>query len=70
MVANLTVGKKGYEEFSDELKVLKEKLIPLRERFILLIDQDAESFRKVMAAFAPVRLLPSRNGWFLAIPKA
>jgi glutamate formiminotransferase/formiminotetrahydrofolate cyclodeaminase len=50
MVAGLTAGKKGYEEFADELKALKEKLIPLRERFINLIDEDAESFKKVMAA--------------------
>jgi glutamate formiminotransferase/formiminotetrahydrofolate cyclodeaminase len=51
MVANLTAGKKGYEEFSEELKAVKDRLLPLRERFVSLIDEDAESFKKVMAAY-------------------
>jgi formiminotetrahydrofolate cyclodeaminase len=51
MVANLTAGKKGYEEFSDELSAVRDRLLPLRERFVSLIDEDAESFKKVMAAY-------------------
>lgn len=51
MVANLTVGKKGYEEFEDELKSVRDSLLPLRERFLALVDEDAESFKKVMAAY-------------------
>jgi len=51
MVANLTAGKKGYEEFSDELSAVRDRLLPLRERFVSLIEEDAESFKKVMAAY-------------------
>jgi glutamate formiminotransferase/formiminotetrahydrofolate cyclodeaminase len=56
MVANLTVGKKGYEEFDEEMKSLKDKLLPLRERFMNLVDEDAESFKRVMAAFKLPRM--------------
>ncbi len=51
MVAQLTIGKKGYEEFDEEMKQVKEKLIPRRERFINLMDEDAESFKGVMQAY-------------------
>lgn len=51
MVANLTIGKKGYEEFDNELSAVKEKLIIRRERFISLIEEDATSFKQVMAAY-------------------
>ncbi|MGQ9707964.1 MAG: glutamate formimidoyltransferase [bacterium] len=58
MVANLTIGKKGYEEFEPELKTVKEKLLPRRERFISLMAEDAASFREVMAAYK----LPKMTG--------
>lgn len=51
MVANLTVGKKGYEEFEEELKIARDRLLPLRERFLNLVEEDADSFKKVMAAY-------------------
>ncbi len=50
-VANLTIGKKGYEEFDEEISGVKEKLIPRRERFISLMEEDAESFQVVMQAY-------------------
>jgi glutamate formiminotransferase/formiminotetrahydrofolate cyclodeaminase len=56
MVANLTVGKKGYEEFDEELKVARDRLLPMRERFVALIDEDADSFKKVMAAYKLPRM--------------
>lgn len=51
MVASLTIGKKGYEEFEVELKAVRDKLLPVRERFTNLIEEDAASFKKVMAAY-------------------
>lgn len=51
MVCNLTIGKKGCEEFADELKAVKDRLLPARERFLSLIDEDADSFKAVMAAY-------------------
>ncbi len=51
MVANLTIGKKGYEEFEQEMGAVKDKLISRRERFISLIEEDAASFKQVMVAY-------------------
>ncbi len=51
MVAKLTIGKKGYEEFDEELAGVKERLIPMREKFLGLVEEDAESFKQVMKAY-------------------
>ena len=51
MVANLTIGKKGYEEVEVEMKDIKERAAAYRERFVNYIDEDANSFNKVMEAF-------------------
>ncbi|MEO0079542.1 MAG: glutamate formimidoyltransferase [candidate division WOR-3 bacterium] len=51
MVANLTIGKKSYEQFTEELQGVRDRLIGLRERFVALIDEDAQAFKKVMAAY-------------------
>ncbi len=51
MVCKLTVGKKGYEEFAEELAKVRDRLLPVREQFMNLMDEDAESFKKVMQAY-------------------
>lgn len=51
MVANLTVGKKNYEEVSDEMKAIGEKMSFLKGEFVELIDKDANSFDDVMKAY-------------------
>jgi glutamate formiminotransferase/formiminotetrahydrofolate cyclodeaminase len=51
MVANLSIGKKGYEEFEEELKQVREKLVPMRERFLSLMEEDATSFKAVIQAY-------------------
>ncbi|MBF4694802.1 cyclodeaminase/cyclohydrolase family protein [Fusibacter ferrireducens] len=51
MVANLTIGKKNYEDVSDEMKVIAEKMSVFKQDFVLLIDKDANSFDKVMKAY-------------------
>lgn len=51
MVANLTVGKKNYEEVSDEMSIIAEKMIAFKNEFVELIDKDANSFDDVMKAF-------------------
>lgn len=51
MVARLSVGKKGYEEFQEELTRARDLLVPMRERFLSLVDEDAESFKRVMKAY-------------------
>ncbi|WP_372999954.1 cyclodeaminase/cyclohydrolase family protein [Lutispora sp.] len=51
MVANLTIGKKGYEGLEEEMETIVKEAEEYKERFIEYIDKDSESFNKVMAAF-------------------
>lgn len=51
MVANLTIGKKGYEEVSEEMCRIKDSVSKLREELLHDIDRDAASFDDVMKAF-------------------
>lgn len=51
MVANLTIGKKGYEEVEEEMKELKGVAAEYKEKFINYIDEDSDSFNKIMDAF-------------------
>ncbi len=50
MVANLTVGKKGYEEVREGMIETAEKAQKIKDRFIYLIDEDTRSFNRLMAA--------------------
>ncbi|RPJ69135.1 MAG: glutamate formimidoyltransferase [Acidobacteria bacterium] len=50
MVANLTVGKKGYEASWDELSVLAERAQDVKDRLSRAVDEDTEAFTAVMAA--------------------
>ncbi|RPJ57308.1 MAG: glutamate formimidoyltransferase, partial [Acidobacteria bacterium] len=50
MVANLTVGKKGYEASWDELSVLAERAQDVKDRLSRAVDEDTEAFNAVMAA--------------------
>jgi formiminotetrahydrofolate cyclodeaminase len=51
MVANLTVGKKGYEAVEEEMKALAGKASHLRNKLTAAIDQDANAYTEVMAAY-------------------
>ena len=57
MVANLTNGKKGYEEVQEEVKIVGEKASKLKNVFVEYIDKDSEAFTEVMNAFK----LPKHN---------
>lgn len=50
MVANLTFGKKGYEEFNDEMMYVAEKTQILKDSFLELVERDTEAFNDVMSA--------------------
>jgi glutamate formiminotransferase / formiminotetrahydrofolate cyclodeaminase len=52
MVANLTVGKKGYEEHESRVKDLAEQGQDLKDVFLDAIDRDTDAFNKVMEGFA------------------
>ncbi len=51
MVANLTLGKKKYEEVAPEMEEIAKKMDELKNVFAEFIDKDANSFNGVMAAF-------------------
>ena len=51
MVANLTIGKKGYDAVEEEMKDIAGKATELREKLTAAIDRDAEAYSEVMAAF-------------------
>jgi len=51
MVANLTIGKKGYETVAEEMNDIAGKAAALREKLTAAIDRDAEAYSEVMAAF-------------------
>lgn len=51
MVANLTVGKKKYAAVEEEIQETKEKLIYLRDRLVVLTDEDAIGFEPLANAY-------------------
>jgi glutamate formiminotransferase/formiminotetrahydrofolate cyclodeaminase len=51
MVANLTVGKKGYEGAEQEMKDAAVKAQALKDELLRAVDEDTRAFNKVMAAF-------------------
>jgi glutamate formiminotransferase/formiminotetrahydrofolate cyclodeaminase len=51
MVANLTVGKKGYEEASEEMKEVALRAQELKDSLLKAVDEDTHAFNKVMEAF-------------------
>jgi len=51
MVANLTIGKKGYDSVAEEMNDIAGKATALREKLTTAIDRDAEAYSEVMAAF-------------------
>jgi glutamate formiminotransferase/formiminotetrahydrofolate cyclodeaminase len=50
MVANLTVGKKGYDAAWAELAALAERGQALKDRLLRAVDEDTEAFNVAMAA--------------------
>jgi glutamate formiminotransferase/formiminotetrahydrofolate cyclodeaminase len=50
MVANLTVGKKGYEEAAGEMREAALKAQKLKDELLAAVDEDTQAFNKVMEA--------------------
>jgi glutamate formiminotransferase/formiminotetrahydrofolate cyclodeaminase len=50
MVANLTVGRKGYEADRDRLSALAERAQEIKDRLIAAIDADSAAFTRVLEA--------------------
>lgn len=51
MVANLTVGKPGYETVEIEMKKIAETVKNLREKLAAEVDNDSNAYNEVLAAF-------------------
>ena len=51
MVTNLTIGKKKYLEYTDELEEYRKQLSDLRIELLDCIDKDAEAFRPLSLAY-------------------
>lgn len=51
MTANLTIGKKGYEDSEDEMRDLLQKAAALRDTLVSGIDGDANAYDGVLAAY-------------------
>ncbi|MGB9440691.1 MAG: cyclodeaminase/cyclohydrolase family protein [Desulfobacterales bacterium] len=71
MVANLTIGKKGYEAVAEEMNDIAGKSTELREKLTVAIDRDAEAYSEVMAAFKLPKATDQEKGLrSLAVQKA
>ena len=51
MVANLTIGKKGYEGLEEEMQQIAGAAAKMKEKLAADIDRDSDAFNQVMAAF-------------------
>ena len=51
MVANLTIGKKGYEAVEGEMARMAEQALQLRGRLTAAVDKDADAYTDVMTAY-------------------
>ncbi|RHW41601.1 sugar ABC transporter substrate-binding protein [Neobacillus notoginsengisoli] len=51
MVTELTIGKKKYEEYSEEMKNILSEMKTLNNKLLAAIDADTEAFNKVAAVF-------------------
>lgn len=52
MVAELTIGKKKYAEYDDEMKEILKDARKVHEALLLAIDNDTEAFNQVSAVFS------------------
>jgi formiminotetrahydrofolate cyclodeaminase len=51
MVANLTIGRKEFQAVEDEMKKIAQAAADLRKKLQNDIDNDAQAYRQVLAAF-------------------
>lgn len=51
MVANLTLGKKKYEDVQEDIKTILSKAVDIQEALMNLVEQDAEVFEPLSQAY-------------------
>lgn len=52
MVTNLTIGKKKYADYENEMIACRERLIGVRDRLVRLVDEDAAAFEPLSRAYS------------------
>ncbi|MCS7074749.1 MAG: cyclodeaminase/cyclohydrolase family protein, partial [Bacteroidia bacterium] len=52
MVANLSAGKRGWEDKLEEFSAVAVRLQEIRQELLRLVDEDTHAFNQVMAAYA------------------
>lgn len=52
MVTNLTIGKKKYADYEEEVKAVRDRLEGLRDQLIDLVDGDAVAFEPLSKAYS------------------
>ena len=50
MAANLTIGKKGYDDVKDEMKAAAQDALRLKSDLVTAIDNDSDAYNDVMTA--------------------
>ena len=51
MVANLTIGKRGFEAIEEEMREIAKNAVRYRKKLVKDIDRDSNAYNDVMAAF-------------------
>lgn len=61
MVTNLTIGKKKYADYEEEVKAVRDRLEGLRGQLIDLVDGDAVAFEPLSKAYSIPKDDPERD---------
>ena len=61
MVTNLTIGKKKYADYEEEVKAVRDRLEGLRDQLIDLVDGDAVAFEPLSTAYSIPKDDPERD---------
>ena len=61
MVTNLTIGKKKYADYEEEVKAVRDRLEGLRDQLIDLVDGDAVVFEPLSKAYSIPKDDPERD---------
>lgn len=61
MVTNLTIGKKKYADYEEEVKTVRDHLEGLRDHLIDLVDGDAVAFEPLSKAYSIPKDDPERD---------
>ena len=61
MVGELTVGKEKYAHVEEEVQALMAKASDIKERLLVLVDEDAKAFEPLSRAYSMPKDAPDRN---------